>query len=163
VLDAFIAEERARGAVVVRLDCRAVEPTPAGFLHEVGTAIGIPSRVLSTAALAAAVPSAAPAAEVTRRLGGLGERVLLALDNYEVFRLLDAWLRTTFVASLEDNLRVVLVGRDPPVPGWLTAPRWQVAPAVSLPCGPDGFADYEDWKQLANLALAQGWRVGGSV
>ena len=34
VLDAFLADERARGAIVVRLDCRAIEPTERGFLHE---------------------------------------------------------------------------------------------------------------------------------
>ncbi len=45
----------------------------------------------------------------------------------------------------------------------LTAPRWQVPPAVSAPCGPGGFADYEDWRPLAALAAQQGWRVGGTV
>jgi hypothetical protein len=110
LLDAFIAEERAGGAIVVRLDCRGVEPTERGFLQEVGAAIGISSSAV---------------AEVTGRLGSIGERVLIALDNYEVFRLLDTWLRTTFVPALEDNVRVVLIGRDPPTPAWLTAPHWQ--------------------------------------
>jgi hypothetical protein len=110
MLDAFIAEERTRGAIVVRVDCRAVEPTERGFLQEVSAAVGVPSS---------SVP------DVTSRLGSIGDRVLLALDNYEVFRLLDTWLRTTFVPALRENVRVVLIGRDPPVPAWLTAPRWQ--------------------------------------
>jgi len=110
VLDAFITEERTKGAVVVRLDCRVVEPTERGLLLEVSAAVGISSSDLGA---------------VTSRLATLGTRVLLALDNYEVFRLLDTWLRTTFVPALQDNVRVVLIGRDPPAPAWLTTPRWQ--------------------------------------
>ena len=110
ILDAFITKERAEGAIVVRLDCRAVEPTERGFLREVSGAVGIPRSEIGA---------------VTGRLATLGGRVLLALDNYEVFRLLDTWLRTTFVPALEDNVRVVLIGRDPPAPAWLITPRWQ--------------------------------------
>ncbi len=110
VLDAFLAAERARGAIVVRLDCRAIEPTERGFLREVSTAIGIDSSDVPT---------------VTRRLGTIGDRVLIALDNYEAFRLLDSWLRGAFMPALEENARVVLAGRDPPVPAWLTSPEWR--------------------------------------
>ena len=42
----------------------------------------------------------------------------------------------------------------------LTAPRWEVPQVVSLPCPTGEYVDYEDWKQLAALARAQGWRVG---
>ena len=45
----------------------------------------------------------------------------------------------------------------------LHAPHWSVPPAVSAPCGPDGFADYEDWRALATTARSLGWRVGGVV
>lgn len=110
ILDAFTAQARVRGVIVIRVDCRGVEPTERGFLHEMGAALGISSCGI---------------VDVTDRLAGIGERVLLALDNYEVFRLLDSWLRTTFLPVLGDNVRVVLAGRDPPVPAWLTAPRWQ--------------------------------------
>jgi Transcriptional regulatory protein, C terminal/AAA ATPase domain len=110
VLDAFLAAERARGTIVVRVDCRAVEPTERGFLHEVSSAVGIASTSL---------------AEVTSRLAAVGDRILIALDNYEVFRLLDSWLRTTFVPALQESARVVLVGRDPPVPAWSISPEWE--------------------------------------
>lgn len=109
VLDAFLAAERVRGTIVVRVDCRAVEPTERGFLHEVGSAVGIASSSVG---------------EVTSRLGSVGDRILIALDNYEAFRLLDSWLRTTFVPALQENARVVLTGRDPPVPAWFTSPEW---------------------------------------
>ena len=45
----------------------------------------------------------------------------------------------------------------------LHAPRWSVPPAVSAPCGPEGTADYTDWRALATLASTHGWRVGGVV
>jgi hypothetical protein len=41
------------------------------------------------------------------RLKSLGERVILSLDNYEVYRLMDAWLRQVFLPSLPDNVRAV--------------------------------------------------------
>jgi phospholipase C len=58
------------------------------------------------------------------------------------------------------NLAEVLDFANPPD---LTAPRWDVPPAVSAPCGPDGTADYTDWNALAALAVQNGWRVGGTV
>jgi phospholipase C len=45
----------------------------------------------------------------------------------------------------------------------LSAPRWDVPPAVSVPCGPEGTADYTDWRDLKALAETHGWRVGGVV
>ena len=48
-------------------------------------------------------------------------------------------------------------------PANLHAPRWSVPAAVSVPCGPDSTADYEDWRQLKTLSVRHGWRVGGVV
>ena len=66
LLAAFAEEARRRGASVVRLDCRAVEPTEQGFLAELGRAVG---------------GRAARAEEAAACLGGLGSRVVLALDT----------------------------------------------------------------------------------
>src|SRR5215468_1580009 len=78
LLEAFAEQARALGATVVRLDCRGMEPTERGFLHELGIAIGLPTATPEQAA---------------ERLGTLGSRVVLSLDTYEVFRLMDTWLR----------------------------------------------------------------------
>ncbi|MCW2777668.1 MAG: response regulator receiver protein [Frankiales bacterium] len=110
LLDAFLEEQAQDGAAVVRLDCRTVEPTGRGFLSEVGRALGTTTSQLD---------------EVVGRLASAGERVVLALDQYEAFRLLDTWLRTTFVPALHDNARMVLVGRDPPVTAWRASPEWR--------------------------------------
>jgi hypothetical protein len=106
LLAAFAADARRLGAHVVPLDCRTVEPTESGFLTALASVTG------------RAVASVTDAAEV---LGGLGERVVLTLDTYEVFRLLDTWLRHDLIPSLPANVRVVLAGREPPVTGWLVA------------------------------------------
>ena len=62
-------------------------------------------------------------------------------------------------AAARNIAEVLDFGRAPN----LTAPRWQVPPAVSAPCGPAGTADYEDWRALAAKAQSLGWRVGGVV
>jgi hypothetical protein len=103
LVQAFAVEARDRGATVLRLDCRAIEPTERGFLAALAGATGAD---LSTATDAAA------------RLERLGEQVVLILDTFEVFRLFDAWLQQRFVTLLSHNVRVVLSGREPPMSGW---------------------------------------------
>ena len=107
LLAAFAEEARSRGASVVRLDCRAVEPTEQGFLAELGRAVG---------------RRATRAEEAAARLGGLGSRVVLALDTYEVFRLMDAWLRHQFVPLLPQNVSMLVLGRERPLAAWRALP-----------------------------------------
>ena len=104
LVHAFASEARDRGATVLRLDCRVIEPSERGFL----------------AALAGATGADLPTVEdATDRLRDLGTRVVLVLDTYEVFRLFDSWLRQRFVPLLSDNVRLVIAGREPPMTGWL--------------------------------------------
>ena len=109
LLDAFGATARRDGVSVVRLDCRGIEPTEHGFLRELAGAIG---------------GDAATAEEAADRLGALGDQVVLALDTYEVFRLVDGWLHQVFAPALPDNVRLILVGREPPAAMWISAPGW---------------------------------------
>lgn len=110
LLGAFLADARASGAAVVALDGRTFEPTERGFLAELAGSIGA-----ETSAMAASMD----------RLGRLGNRVLLAVDAYEVLRLIDGWLRQSFLPALRANVRVVLAGRLPPFPAWHLDPAWQ--------------------------------------
>jgi hypothetical protein len=89
LLRAFSAEAAERGAAVVAVDGRAVEPTPQGFL--------------------AAVEPALAAADGP---------VVLAIDTAERLRLLDGWLRLEFLPSLPEHARVVLATRDAPGAVW---------------------------------------------
>ena len=126
LLHAFAAHARTRGAVFVHLDCREIEPTERGFLVGLRRAIG--GRV-------------ATVAEAGRRLSRLGPRVVLALDTYEVFRLLDAWFRQSFVPTLPDNVRVVLAGREPPVSAWRASAGWEsIIRTITLEPLPDADA-----------------------
>jgi hypothetical protein len=110
LLDAVAHRARARGVTVVRLDCRSLEPTERGFLRELGAAVGGDLHAAEDAA---------------ERLRVLGARVLLALDTYEVYRMMDTWLRQAFVPALHDNVRVILFGREAPVAAWHVSPGWQ--------------------------------------
>ena len=109
LLDAFTEEARSRDMVVVCLDCREIEPTENGLLRGLVAAIGCDPASID---------------QVTARLGALGSHVVLTLDTYEVFRLMDAWIRGVFIPALPDNVRVILCGRDVPVVAWLSAPGW---------------------------------------
>ncbi len=110
LLNVFADCARQRGAVVINLDCRVIEPTTQGFLRELGGAAGVDLDSPATAAT---------------RLAGLGSRVVLAFDTYELFRLLDSWLRQTFVPLLSQNVRIVFAGREAPTSGWRSSPGWQ--------------------------------------
>ena len=96
LLGAFAENARAEGASVVQLDCREVEPTETGLLNELGLATG---------------GGSGSADEIASRLGLVGSRVIVTLDTYEVFRLMDTWLRQVFLPLLPDNVRFVLCGR----------------------------------------------------
>jgi class 3 adenylate cyclase len=110
LLDAFERRaRRSRAAVVIRLDCRGVEPTERGVIHAVAAELKTKAETLNG---------------LTERFAALRRRIVLAFDNYEVFRLADAWIRQVFVPSLPANARLVLVGRQPPAPAWSTAPEW---------------------------------------
>jgi hypothetical protein len=65
-----------------------------------------------------------PPQAVAARLGQVGTRVIVALDTYEAFRLMDSWLRQVLIPLLLDNVRLILCGREGPVTAWLSAPGW---------------------------------------
>jgi hypothetical protein len=106
VLERFGATARAQGATVVTLDCSAVEPTARGVLGAVGAALGA----------GAALP------EVVDRIAGLGHPVVLVLDTYERFVLVDTWIRQHLVPALPANARLVVAGRDRPPASWRAVP-----------------------------------------
>lgn len=109
LVSAFADQARSAGATIVLLDCRSIEPTDRGFIHSLASAVGSRASTLGA---------------VSERIGRLGQRVVLVLDTYEVFRFLDTWLRENFLPSLGANVRLVLAGREPPVTDWLASARW---------------------------------------
>jgi hypothetical protein len=110
LMKVFSMKAQERGATVVILDSPLMEPTERGFLQELGNAIGLENPTLE---------------DIVSKLEILGSQVFLVIETYELFRLMDTWLRQVFVPALSENVRLILVGREPPTPSWLTAPEWQ--------------------------------------
>src|SRR6202167_4848283 len=82
LIAAFADRARDHNAAVIVLDCRAVEPTEQGFLRALGSRFG---------------RNFGSVEDAPRCLGSIGSRVVLALDHYEVLKLLDSWLRQSFI------------------------------------------------------------------
>lgn len=109
LLDAFAGLASKRKIKVIRFDCRLIEPTERGFLHELGTALGVENHSLK---------------KLSGQIGKLNRRVVIALDHYEVFRLMDTWLRQVFIPALGRGVRVLLAGREAPSITWTIAREW---------------------------------------
>jgi hypothetical protein len=107
LLDAFALAASELGAAVHRIDCRRVEPTEAGFLSELRAVLGLQFETL---------------AQATAQLSARDRISIIVLDTYEVFRLLDTWLRQVFVPALPEKVRMVMAGRDAPAFAWSTEP-----------------------------------------
>lgn len=110
LLQAFSARLRGSGARVVPVDGRNVEPSESGYLDHLARRLDADSATLEA---------------VTRRLHGLDGTVVLVVDTYERLRLLDAWMRDTFVPALPRDARLIVASRYPPSSRWLTRPGWQ--------------------------------------
>jgi len=111
LLNALAASIGGKGAFVVRIDARWVEPSPAALCRAISREIG-------------ASESEDPAVVATSLSDG-AKRTLLVLDSYESFRLLDSWLRQVFLPSLGDSVRTILSSRETPRPAWRIAPAWR--------------------------------------
>jgi len=137
----FARLARTEGATVVQLDCRHVEPTEHGVLRALAAAVGGSGR---------------ESGEVVDRLGRLGGAVVLAFDTFEVFRLLDTWFRQVFIPLLPENVRVVLLGRQPPAAAWYASPGWgQLMRAVPV----SSLTEKEVYEFLLGLGIGKAERV----
>ena len=109
LLDAFEHSAEANKATFFRIDCRTVEPTVPGVFDEIGKLIGTRINNLEHAVSA---------------LSESGTRIVIAFDNYEVFRLADSWLRREFIPALTETVRILLISSEPPTAGWISATEW---------------------------------------
>ena len=145
LLDRFAEHGRTAGATVLRLDCRAIEPSQPGLLGALAEATG---------AADASLPSVAAA------LAGRSGRVVLAFDTYELFWLMDTFIRRELCPALPENVRVLLSGREGPVGAWLTTAGWRrLFSSVSL--GPLTQRESLDYLGAAGFAPEAARRVYG--
>ena len=145
LLQAFVGRARAQGIRVIRIDCRTVEPTARGLLAELSDALGEPLPGVE---------------DVAQRLASFAEPVAIVLDTYEVFVLLDTWIRQIFVPSLPANARLAIGSRNPPSPAWRTTPGWQGL-FRSLPLDPLPDADALRYLALCQIPLDVARRING--
>jgi hypothetical protein len=108
--------DEAPDLAIVAVDAGEVEPSPAGLCARLA-------------------PGATDPTAAARAVTAAGGRVLLVIDQYETFRLLDTWLRQVLVPALGDNVRVLFSGRAPPRPAWFVAPGWS-GQLTTLELGP---------------------------
>lgn len=118
LVEAFVDRLRNAGTTAFVIDCAAVEPTERGFLERLATDLG-------------SDPTLTSVVEATTKQGA----AVIVLDAYERFRVLDSWIRRTLVPALADAARVVIAGRDAPLPGW-DASTEPGAPVRRIELGP---------------------------
>jgi hypothetical protein len=109
LLEHFSEDARQNGATVLMIDCRMVEPTPRGLFQELGRMTEESIDEIDS---------------VIKVFSQAGQPLVLALDHYESFLLMDSWLRQTFLPALPDHVRVVIASRQPPVSQWTVSPHW---------------------------------------
>lgn len=144
LLTALAARAAAGGVDVVRIECRDVEPTPRAFLDELGRVLGGELEDLE---------------RMSAVLACRGAPVLIALDTYERFRLIDRWVREELVRALPAGAKVILAGRDAPLPAWsLSAPAPELF--AQLPLGRLADADAIAFLRGAGLAGDAAQRLG---
>jgi hypothetical protein len=106
LLDAFGRVAERQGARVIRLDGRAIEPSPVAFIQALGNELGAPGRVDPLDLLARSEPA------------------VVLIDTYEQLAPLDAWFRETLLPALSARVLVVIAGRNPPASAWRSDPGW---------------------------------------
>lgn len=116
----FARRSREAGASAIVLDCRAIEPTPQGLVARLAPALDCREESLEA---------------IYRAIDKAARRVVLVFDSYELFRLLDTWLRETFALDLPSNARLVLVSRRRMAQAWNLQGPWRDQVA-SLIVGP---------------------------
>lgn len=133
VATALAERARAAGTLVLEIDCGTVQPTESGVLDAFGRLADRPvSRVGDIAGAVA-------------RDG----RLLVVLDDYDAWRLIDSWVRRQLLPALPSSSRILICGRDRPNGAWRFVPEWRDA------CRPLELGPVDDAAAMAFL-VAQG-------
>lgn len=144
LLAAFAARAPERGTQIAMIDCRDVEPTPRALLDGLGHVLGSDLDGLG---------------QLSTAIAFRGAQVVIALDTYECFRLVDSWVRDELVGALPAGCTLVLAGRDAPLPDWslsLSTP----ASFVQLALGRLADADAIAFLRSAGVSPAAAHRLG---
>ena len=124
---------RAADVDVAILDCRTIEPTERGAQEALEQAFASHTE------------------------GNGSARSVLVLDHYEVFRLMDTWLRQVLMPSLAPGTCVLLSGRERPSRRGSRPPGFR-----SVPLGPLGDADSNELLAGMGIGAADAMRITAS-
>jgi len=127
----FGEECEERGVDVFSVDCRSIDPTPEGLLSALGLLTGRP-RV---------------------------DASVVVIDNYEVFRIAEPWLRHELLPRLGTAVRVVVAGREPPMLEWAIE-RGQLGGLEVLPLGP---LDDESVREIVRSAGVEDGKIATAI
>ncbi|WP_162848446.1 LuxR C-terminal-related transcriptional regulator [Paenibacillus nanensis] len=119
LLDKFRAEAHKAGAVTISIDGEGVLAAPSSFCDQIRRELKLPewtdgdehTRLLSCY-------------EAIRNKAEQG-RVVLLIDAYERFDMLDFWIRDTFLKGLRASALIVIAGRSQLSEPWLLSPVWR--------------------------------------
>jgi len=125
---------------------------------------------LGAAALAHVAPGTAPDSSPAWGLRGFRVPCLVisprrgyvahnTYDHTSVLKLIEWRWNLASLTPRDAAARNIAEVLDFSRPATLAAPRYQLPPFVGLPCPVGGFADYEDWLALRDLAVSTGWSL----
>jgi hypothetical protein len=104
LLEQFLKQRVKNNQQSVFFDCQLIEPTPCAFLFALSGQLAIEATSLEQLKVALE--------EVTIP-------ILLILDQFESFRLLDSWLCCNFMPTMQSKIRMIFAGRIKPDNQWL--------------------------------------------
>ena len=84
---------------------------------------------------------------------------VVVIDNYEVFRIADPWLRHELLPRLGSSVRVVVAGREPPMLEWAIE-RGQLGGLEVLPLGP---LDDESVREIVRSAGVEDGQIATAI
>lgn len=119
LLDEFREEAARFGADAVSVDGESILAEPASFCEQIRKELKLPQR--SDSDDDALLEHCYEAIRNKTEQG----RVVLFIDAYERFEMLDPWIRDVFLKRLQAKLLVVIAGRTPLPEPWLLSPVWR--------------------------------------
>ncbi len=104
LLEQFLKQLTEENEQSVFFDCQLIEPTVSAFLLALSQQLSVKATSIE---------------QLSEALEDITTPVLLILDQFESFRLLDNWLRCDFMPKLHSKIRLVFAGRVKPDNQWL--------------------------------------------
>lgn len=104
LLEQFLKRLAEQNQQSIFFDCQLIAPTPAAFLLALSQQLAIKANTIE---------------QLIAVLDEATTPLLLILDQFESFRLLETWLRCDFMPKVQSKIRLIFAGRIKPDNQWL--------------------------------------------